>query len=86
MEKNEKEALLDMKAFIEFAIEEDLRFSMVLGTIGHDLNGLYENRKGFLPRTHGYFKRCAYCGEPMYTTVRAHHHTENGLDVTEKKS
>lgn len=25
---------------------------------------------------------CAYCGEKMYTTVRAHHHTENGVDVT----
>jgi 5-methylcytosine-specific restriction endonuclease McrA len=27
-------------------------------------------------------KKCAYCNEPMYTTIRAHHHTENGQDVT----
>lgn len=27
---------------------------------------------------------CAFCGEPMYTLIRAHHHTENGVDVTQK--
>lgn len=27
-------------------------------------------------------KRCKACGERMYTTVRAHHHTENGVDAT----
>lgn len=25
---------------------------------------------------------CAFCGEKMYTTVKAHSHTENGEDVT----
>lgn len=25
---------------------------------------------------------CAHCGEHMYTIVRAHHHTEDGKDVT----
>lgn len=27
-------------------------------------------------------KRCKGCGDQMYTTVRAHHHTEGGIDVT----
>lgn len=25
---------------------------------------------------------CAHCGEKIYTVIRAHHHTENGIDVT----
>lgn len=25
---------------------------------------------------------CAACGAPMFVTVRGHHHTENGRDVT----
>ena len=29
-------------------------------------------------------EKCAECGEPLYTTVRAHHHTEGGQDVTVK--
>ncbi len=27
-------------------------------------------------------QKCAYCDEPMNTIVHAHHHTENGVDVT----
>jgi len=27
-------------------------------------------------------KLCKFCKAPMYTTIRAHHHTENGVDVT----
>ena len=27
-------------------------------------------------------ERCAHCNDSMYTIVRAHHHTENGVDVT----
>lgn len=27
-------------------------------------------------------ERCKECNEPMYTVVRAHHHIENGEDVT----
>lgn len=26
---------------------------------------------------------CKECGEPLYGTVRVHHHTENGVDVTQ---
>lgn len=29
--------------------------------------------------------KCAYCGEDMNTIIRAHHHTENGEDVTQKQ-
>lgn len=25
---------------------------------------------------------CKYCKEPMYGTMRVHHHTENDIDVT----
>jgi len=28
------------------------------------------------------FLRCRNCGERMYIVVRAHHHTEDGVDVT----
>lgn len=28
------------------------------------------------------FEQCAHCGENMYTFVRAHHHTEDGKDVS----
>jgi hypothetical protein len=27
-------------------------------------------------------ERCKWCGERMHTVIRAHHHTENGVDVT----
>lgn len=27
-------------------------------------------------------EKCAECGENMYSLIRAHHHTENGKDVT----
>lgn len=26
---------------------------------------------------------CKNCHEPLYTVIRAHYHTENGVDVTE---
>jgi hypothetical protein len=30
--------------------------------------------------------QCAWCGEPMHTLARAHHHTESGVDVTKRGS
>lgn len=27
-------------------------------------------------------KECKWCGEAMRATIRGHHHTENGVDVT----
>lgn len=90
MTTEEKQALQDLKAFIEFAINEDMPFFSTLGTIGHDVRGLYDQDETFLPRTHGYFKRCAQCGEDMYGTIKVHSHTEKDasgqyVDVTEKK-
>jgi len=43
---------------------------------------VYYNQAGKLEITYAPHERCADCREPMYTIVQAHHHTENGRDVT----
>lgn len=57
MNEKEKEALQDVKAFIDFAVAQDMPFLNVLGTLGHDIGGLLDGDKFFLPRTHGYAGR-----------------------------
>lgn len=57
MHDEQKKALEDMKAFIDFAIAEDMPFFSVLGTLGHDIRGLFEEDATFLPRTSGYAER-----------------------------
>ncbi len=83
MNKEQIKALEDLKAFITFAIAEDMSFFSVLGTLGHDIRGLFDEDKTFLPRTNGYAKRCKGCGELLNGEVRVHHHDENGVDVTQ---
>lgn len=57
MDENQTKALLDMKAFIEFAVAEGMSFYSVLGTLGHDVRGLFDEDETFLPRTSGYSTR-----------------------------
>lgn len=45
MSEEEVEILHDIEAFIAFAIRNGLSFPMVVGTLGHDINGLA--RTGF---------------------------------------
>ena len=40
MSTEEVEVLRDIEAFIAFAIRNGLSFPMVVGTLGHDVNGL----------------------------------------------
>lgn len=56
MKQGQKEALLDLRAYIDFALKEHVSFYSVLGTIGHDVNGLFNGDAEFLPRTSGYSK------------------------------
>lgn len=35
-----------------------------------------------IPSEEAYAPRCAACGDPLNVTVRGHHHTEDGRDVT----
>lgn len=83
MNTEQIKALEDLKAFIQFAITENMSFYSVLGTLGHDIKGLFEEDDSFLPRTNGYAKRCKGCGELLNGEVRVHHHSENGVDVTQ---
>lgn len=66
MNDEEKKAIEDMRAFLDFALlhAEDVTFFSVLSTIGHDVNGLFNEDKLFLPRTHGYAERMAKDGHP----------------------
>ena len=62
MTDDELEVLADMKAFIEFAISNGLGFLPVLGTLGHDVNGIIQHggemsevkSQFFTPRVTGY--------------------------------
>ena len=85
MNNEQKKALEDIKAFIGFAIENDMPFFSILGNIGHDVSGLLNEDDTFLPRTHGYAKRCKRCGELLNGEVRVHHHTDSrtGEDITQ---
>jgi hypothetical protein len=53
----EKIVLQDLKAFLEFALENELPLLEVLSTIGHDVRGIIMRDKCFLPRTAGYAER-----------------------------
>jgi hypothetical protein len=59
MSDAEVELLRDMQAFIDFAIRNGLSFPLVVGTLGHDVNGLQRygydlNTAAFLPKVTGY--------------------------------
>lgn len=62
MTDEQKAALLDLAAFAKWAAEnpDAITFTGALGTIGHDIRGLFdEDDKMFLPRTSGYAERMA---------------------------
>lgn len=60
MNKKEAKVLRDLQAFIGWAIESKQSYFSVLGTIGHDVSGLFNaDDKLFLPRTSGYAERVA---------------------------
>ena len=82
MEPESIKIIEDMRAYLAFAIKENVPFYRILGTISHDVKGLLYDDLDFLPRTSGYALRCAHCDELLYTEVLAHHHTEDGVDVT----
>ena len=52
----EIEILKDLESYIKFSIKEDISFTSVLYTIGHDVRGLINEDECFLPRTSGYSK------------------------------
>lgn len=90
MNNEQRKALEDLRAFITFALDSDsMSFISTLGTIGHDVRGLFDESDnigstGFLPRSHGYAKRCKGCGELLHGEIRVHHHTDSktGEDIT----
>ena len=74
MNKEESKILHDFVGFLNFAIAENLRIGNVLSTLNHDIRGINEGDKTFLPRTSGYCKRCKICDEPLHGPIRVHHH------------
>lgn len=58
----ETEVLEDLKGFIEFGLRNGLTFVTLIGTLAHDINGLYRYgfdldaaaRDAFQPKTKGY--------------------------------
>lgn len=56
--------LRDMQAFIDFGIRNNLNFLTIIGTLGHDVNGMARygfdlkaaERDAFLPKVSGYAK------------------------------
>jgi len=64
MTEKEKTILQDMVAFINFAIEEGMSFMPIIGTLAHDVDGVYQHwgwesqmfTDCFSPRTTGYRK------------------------------
>ena len=63
MTNKEKQQLKDIQAFIDYSLENDARFGLVLSTIGHDVGGLLNKDECFLPRTDGYLKMMAKKGK-----------------------
>lgn len=57
MTNEQRKAVEDLKAYLEFALAEDVPFYSVLGTVGHDIRGLFDEDATFLPRTSGYSER-----------------------------
>ena len=56
MNEENKVILRDLQGFIEFCVREDMEFSYCLGNLGHDINGLIMDDRGFSPRSSGYAK------------------------------
>ena len=55
MRNKEAKILRDMEAFIRYALlSERFKFTEVLFTLGHDVSGILNKDKCFLPRTHNY--------------------------------
>jgi len=56
MSRKEVETLLDMEAYIKYAVKmrDKVSFMEVLSVIAHDVGGLIREEDCFLPRTHGY--------------------------------
>jgi hypothetical protein len=54
MTNREKAQLEDIRAFIAYGLEDDIRFEEILLNINHDLGGLIRRDKCFVPRTMGY--------------------------------
>lgn len=57
MTKKQKDILTDMAGFIMYAQDNrvrDVSFREVLATLNHDVNGLLNGEKGFLPRSYNY--------------------------------
>ena len=57
--EEEKDILYNMQGFLQFALDNDMEFFMVLGTLGHDVTGLFAEHgknRGFSPRTTSYGK------------------------------
>ena len=57
MSEKERKILKDIMAFIQFCIDNDMTFGYVLGNVGHDVMGLFEEKGSFSPRTSGYSDR-----------------------------
>ena len=55
MEHRERQILRGIAGYIKWSLEHDQKFGAVLGTIGHDVNGSFNEDPGtFAPRTRGY--------------------------------
>ena len=51
------EVVEDMKAFLEFALNNNVSYWQIIGTLNHDTRGLINEEPAFLPRTSGYSKK-----------------------------
>ena len=54
MTDKERAQLTDMKAFIQYGLDESKDFKWVLSNLGHDVGGLIREERNFLPRSDGY--------------------------------
>ena len=56
MSKKQIKILLDFVAFIFWGILRKQEFSWILGNLGHDIGGLFNDEKNFSPRSSDYSK------------------------------
>ena len=54
MSKQEVGIIRDMRAFLEFCVENGLSSQVSLGTLAHDVDGLLRQEAAFLPKVTGY--------------------------------
>jgi hypothetical protein len=52
--ESERQLLEDIKAFIDFSIDNGFSFQTVMGTLAHDANGVLAGDAYFRPKTAGY--------------------------------